>query len=1397
MEINARQGFLYPATLIVLAVAIFFCPFFAVKAATKTINLSGSGSTESNYILPLNIHYGSKQGDDTTTDVYLDSLSRTDFADIRFKDSNNNNIPYYLHSTGNYEVIPDNTRLGTMNVILPTGEIVSSNIPGVATGVATSTNNGNSWTVKSTSTDQLLLVSSVTGYYYINSGNLVKRSIDRGATWTTIKDFSADSAAALPYGFTEDASGNLFMGQYQEAINKAILWRSVDNGDNWVAVYDATGDATKQHIHGVGVDPYTNAVYIGVDGSAPVLLKSTNCSTPTLAAPCTWVSLGVQDSVVQMIFGDGWRMFGNETPRYSASSSYSTVFRTTDDVNFSAELVSGQSSRVLRELNGSVFMTAIAQYASRYPQILRRSAAGSVAGGTWETIWAAPYDSTTGNAGPRYANYAGTPLGTSEPQLMVGATDGYKTMRFFNGGNHYQALVYLKVPTIPAGGGQITVEYGNPSASSASDPSIYNSDLVQSGLVSRWKLDEGTGTALVDVTSAKNAVITAGTGGWNGTSGRKVGSNIPPISLSGDSYHFNGDGYAEVTGSGADVFQATNDFTVMAWVRSTSTNTNVKWIVGKGTGAANGWALVSESGILRFRASSTSYNGAYIADGAWHLVGASINSSNELTLFSDGKAQDAVALSPTIPVNTEVLRFGKDAAGLLPFTGDLDDVQYYNTALTGDQMRQIYEARSFNSVLEPAIVVPTKTYYVDSVNGSDSYPMAVAENPATPWKTLQHAEDTAEDGSTVHVAAGTYVENDATYKSWYIYKGLTYIADGPVTVKSTTGATRVAHFNNGTTAQSFTNFTFDAEGLRSGILTFATGVGGKTFTNCTFSSSTSVALGLGASAGTFNFVGSNFSIGAGSILSYLLVGTPVINFSRSYIFASTTSDVLSFNTASNVTLSMDRSVVVAPAVLATNGVFRSVSSPGTVSLTNNTFISNSIFVYQSLTAAGSGLYTLKNNIFYSTRAASGKIIHVQSTGGIVLVSDYNDIYNTTDQVPTFRVAGSTYTTYALYQAAGYEANGTTSNPLLVNYGSGDYHLASTSTLINIGSSTPSITLDKDGLVVPQGSAPDIGAYEYDLTVPAVTVTSPIDGAVISGQVVTFVATSSDNVGLSSLQFFLDGAIYGSATTTSPYSLTWSSATDGAHTIVAVAHDTNGNVATSTIISFTVDNTFPSALVSAPSNGATVSGSVTLTASASDDIGVSGLRFNIDGINYGAESATSPYSLSWDSTLVSDGNHTIVAVARDTSGNYSTSTAVTVNVLNHPAVSSGRGSGGGSVANQISNLISMGNLELANELSAKYNLGTSSAAKASSTPRYSFTRNLKTGSTGSDVKLLQQFLNTHGFIVAKSGPGSVGQETTMFGALTRLALIKFQKANKITPAIGYFGPVTRGVVGRIK
>ena len=93
-----------------------------------------------------------------------------------------------------------------------------------------------------------------------------------------------------------------------------------------------------------------------------------------------------------------------------------------------------------------------------------------------------------------------------------------------------------------------------------------------------------------------------------------------------------------------------------------------------------------------------------------------------------------------------------------------------------------------------------------------------------------------------------------------------------------------------------------------------------------------------------------------------------------------------------------------------------------------------------------------------------------------------------------------------------------------------------------------------------------------------------------------------------------------------------------------------------------DTTPPAVTLTAPSAGP-VSGTVTVSASASDNVGVTGVQFRLQGANLGAEDTTNPYSTSWNTTTVPNGSYTLTAIARDAAGNTKTSAPITVTVSN--------------------------------------------------------------------------------------------------------------------------------------
>ena len=96
--------------------------------------------------------------------------------------------------------------------------------------------------------------------------------------------------------------------------------------------------------------------------------------------------------------------------------------------------------------------------------------------------------------------------------------------------------------------------------------------------------------------------------------------------------------------------------------------------------------------------------------------------------------------------------------------------------------------------------------------------------------------------------------------------------------------------------------------------------------------------------------------------------------------------------------------------------------------------------------------------------------------------------------------------------------------------------------------------------------------------------------------------------------------------------------------------------TSTLI---LDRTPPSVSITSPSGGATVTGRVTIAATASDNAGVISVQFQVDGVNLGPAATAVPYSVVWDTSVAASGAHTLGAVAIDAVGNATASAPVSV------------------------------------------------------------------------------------------------------------------------------------------
>ena len=189
----------------------------------------------------------------------------------------------------------------------------------------------------------------------------------------------------------------------------------------------------------------------------------------------------------------------------------------------------------------------------------------------------------------------------------------------------------------------------------------------------------------------------------------------------------------------------------------------------------------------------------------------------------------------------------------------------------------------------------------------------------------------------------------------------------------------------------------------------------------------------------------------------------------------------------------------------------------------------------------------------------------------------------------------------------------------------------------------------------------------DASAPTVALTGPADGGLVTGTV-TVTAAASDDLGVAGVQFKVDGVALGGEDTLAPYAATWSTAavTNGSHVIEAIARDAAGHQASS-LITIVVGNDAqpPTILLTTPVDGSIEAGVIAVLATATDDVGVVGVQFKIDGANVGQEETNPTYALVWNTAGVANGPHAVAAVARDAAG-HETTASITVTVANDNA-----------------------------------------------------------------------------------------------------------------------------------
>ena len=176
----------------------------------------------------------------------------------------------------------------------------------------------------------------------------------------------------------------------------------------------------------------------------------------------------------------------------------------------------------------------------------------------------------------------------------------------------------------------------------------------------------------------------------------------------------------------------------------------------------------------------------------------------------------------------------------------------------------------------------------------------------------------------------------------------------------------------------------------------------------------------------------------------------------------------------------------------------------------------------------------------------------------------------------------------------------------------------------------------------------------DINPPTVVIMSPVAGQELRGTI-DIEVIANDNTGIDYIEYYIDGL---SHTTDSipPYIQEWNTETaedDMEHIIAAVGFDNQGNSTLATPIAVYIDNSddvAPSGQIQNPIPGQTVSGTISIEITASDDVGVNNVELSINGIPRDTLNDF-PYVYEWDtSEETDDQSHVISAVVSDTTGN---------------------------------------------------------------------------------------------------------------------------------------------------
>jgi len=501
------------------------------------------------------------------------------------------------------------------------------------------------------------------------------------------------------------------------------------------------------------------------------------------------------------------------------------------------------------------------------------------------------------------------------------------------------------------------------------------------------------------------------------------------------------------------------------------------------------------------------------------------------------------------------------------------------------------------------------TYYSDSSGGNDNN----AGSAVAPFKTFHKAYTTASSGDTIDLT-GTFTWTDAdetgdlVTSGYTLAKNLTITGHGPdLTIIQAISADNTADRRVFTLTTGYTT-TIQNLSVRYGKVTSGNG-------GCILNASTLTVTNVEIyNCRSTNGLGGAISATKGFTMTGSAIYNNVVLYGGGGVhLGSATADttILTNNTI------YSNSVTASGGAFYGGGVY--ANGLGNIYLTNNTITANHaggsygiggglliynpslhLYLANNIIAANTASYYIATSDFYTyggTIHNNGyNVIGIAESYGWSTTGDWTD--SNRDSVFVLNTAGTTGS--LLFDAAA----AINSNPNKTK----TWGVTSGSIIINRGTASAngavSIPITDQRGASRSGTA-DIGAFEYggnffDVTVPTITITSPTPNEATSSSMILS-ANVGDDQGVGGVTWYIDGVVLGSEVTSSPYSTTYdtTATSTGSHTVFAVVRDTSSNYATSSSVTFTVNNTLPTpsaVSASTSNNGATITWTTSVPAS---------------------------------------------------------------------------------------------------------------------------------------------------------------------------------------------------------